>query len=173
MKRTEKAAEIEVLKSRFSSALVTILADYKGLKMTEMTALRTKLKEKDSGFNVVKNRLAKIAIKDTPFDDLASHFVGTTAVSTSQDDLSGPAKVLVEFAKEHEALKIKAGFLNGKVIQLADVKKLADLPSKEELLAKMLGSMQAPITNWVSVLSQIPRQLVTVLNAVREHKEKN
>lgn len=173
MNRTQKAAEVESLKSQFSSAIVTILADYKGLSVESITDLRGKLRERDASFKVVKNRLAKIAIKDSPIEELNEFFVGTTAIAVSETDPAGPAKVLIDFAKDNEELKIKAGFLDGKSLDSSAIKALAELPSKDELIAKMLGSLQAPATNLVSVLSQIPRQLVTVLSAIKDQKETN
>lgn len=173
MNRTEKMAEVEVLRKQFSSSMITILADYKGLSVSALTELRGKLRAKNSTLKVVKNRLAKIAIKGTPTEELSSFFVGTTAVTTSETDPSGPAKVLTDFAKDNEKLQIKGGFLDGKKIDLKAIVALANLPSKEELIAKMLGSMQAPATNLVSVLVQVPRQLVNVLSAVKDQKGNN
>ncbi|MCP5463685.1 MAG: 50S ribosomal protein L10 [Deltaproteobacteria bacterium] len=173
MNRTEKAAEIESLKARFANAQLTILTDYKGLSVADLTDLRGKLHEVDSSFKVVKNRLAKIALKDSDLEGIAEHFVGTTAVTTTSGDPTGPAKVISNFAKEHDALKIKVGCLDGKTLEVKDLKALADLPSREELVAKMLGSLNAPATNLVSVLVQIPRQLVTVLGAIKDQKEQS
>lgn len=171
MNRSEKAAEIENLRERFASARLTILADYKGLSVASLTELRGKLRESDSTLKVVKNRLAKIAVEGSDAESLKDQFVGTTAVCTSIEDPVGPAKVLVEFAKANEKLIIKTGMLKDKPLDLNDIKALADLPSKEELLAKLVGSMNAPATNWVNVLSQIPRQLVNVLSAIKDQKE--
>ncbi|MBF0103687.1 MAG: 50S ribosomal protein L10 [Deltaproteobacteria bacterium] len=171
MNRTEKAAEIDRLKERFSGAMLAILTDYKGLSVAKLTDLRRKLRANQATYKVVKNRLAKIAVKDTPLGELGSHFVGTTAIALSKTNPTGPAKVLIDYAKTEELLKIKAGYLDGKIIGINEISSLANLPSKEELIAKLLGSLNAPATNLVSVLSQIPRQLVTVLSAIRDQKE--
>lgn len=173
MNREQKVAEVESLKEKFAKSQLTVLANYKGLDVAAVTELRKKLFEKESQFKVVKNRLAKIAIKDTPFEALEEYFSETTAVTTVAEDVTGSAKVLTDFAKGNESLQIKAGFLDGKVIDAKEIKALASMPTKEELIAKLLGSMQAPATNLVSVLSQIPRQLVQVLAAVQDQKEKN
>lgn len=172
MNRTQKAAEIENLKTRFSKSQLTILAEYKGLSVASMTELRRKLKSKDqnAAFKVVKNRLAKIAVKGTPAELLQNYFVGTIGIATSETEPTWPAKVLINFAKDNEKLKIKTGFLDGKAIDFSAIKMLASLPSKEELIAKMLGSLNAPATNLVSVLVQIPRQLLTVLSAIKDQK---
>lgn len=170
MNRTEKAAEIESLKSRFQSSLFTILADYKGLSVASITDLRRRLRKGDATLKVVKNRLAKIAAKDTPVEALSAHFVGTTAVAMSMADPTVTAKALTGFAKENEKLVIKAALFEGKPLTIKEITALASLPSREELIAKMLGSMQAPARNLVSVLAQIPRQLVTVLSAIKDQK---
>lgn len=173
MNREQKAAEIESLKNRFSKAQIAILVNNKGLNVSDVTDLRRKLREKSSSFKVVKNRLAKIALKGTPFEVLTDYLKNTTAVATSEVDLVGPAKVLTDFVKNNEKLELKIGILDGKVINIKDIQALANMPSKEELIAKMLGSLNAPATNLVNVLIQIPRQLVQVLAAVKDHKEKN
>lgn len=172
MNRTEKSAEIEVLKNKFAKAPLMILADYKGLKVEQFNRLRRKLEEKDSSVKVVKNRLAKIAIQGTEWAQLSDHFKGTTSVTTAGSDPVGPAKVFTEFAKDNEVVKFKAGFMAGKVLSIREIEALAKLPSREELIAKMLGSMMAPARNLVNVLAQIPRQVVNVLAAVRDKKEK-
>lgn len=173
MNRTQKAQEIESLKERFAKSQLTILTEYKGLTVSEMTELRGKLRETSSTLKVVKNRLAKIAIKGTDHEPLTDSFKDTVAVATAGEDPTGPAKVLVDFAKANEKLSIKAALLDGKVISENEVKALASMPSKEELIAKLMGSMQAPAQNLVGVLSQIPRQVVQVLSAVKAHKEEN
>ncbi len=172
MNRTEKAAEIEGLKSRFVNSQLTILAEYKGLSVSALTTLRRKLRDSSSTLKVIKNRLAKIAVKDTLAQPLTEYFVGTVAATTTSGDPAATAKVLTEFAKDNELLKLKVGLLNGKAIDAKGLKALASLPSKEELVAKLMGSMQSPARNLVYVLSQIPRQLVTVLSAVKDQKEK-
>jgi len=173
MNRADKAAQIEDIKASFAKAQLTILADYKGLPVSQLTDLRTKLNETESKFKVVKKRLAKIAIKDTTAEILTDHFTGTTAITTTEGDPTGPAKVLAEFAKKNDKLVIRVGFFADKELDLDAIKNLASLPSKEVLIGRLMGSMQAPATNLVSVLSQIPRQLVTVLQAVKDQKEQS
>lgn len=171
MNRAQKTQEIESLKNRFANSQLTILAGYKGLTVAQMTELRNKLRASQSAFKVVKNRLAKIAVEGSNHADLKDHFKDTVAVATSEADPTAPAKILVEFAKQNEKLEIKAALLDGKILTNAEVKALADMPSKEELIAKLMGSMQAPAQNLVGVLSQIPRQVVQVLSAVKAQKE--
>lgn len=172
MNRTAKEQEVERIKQTLTKAQLAILTDYKGLAANDFNALRKKLREKESKINVVKNRLAKIAVKGTEQEALTDHFEGTTAVTTSEGDPTGPAKVITKFAKEHEQVRIKAATMNGRLISVADIQALASLPGREELIAKLMGSMMAPIKNWVFVLAQIPRNLVGVLAAIRDQKEK-
>lgn len=172
MNRAEKEQEVGVLREKFQKAQLAILADYKGLTVAEFNQLRRKLEAKNSAIKVVKNRLAKIAAKGTPQEILTDFFKGTTAIATTEADPTGPAKVLIDFIKENEKVVIKAAAMLGRALSTAEVKALASLPSREVLLAKMMGSMLAPAKNWVSVLAQIPRSLVNVLAAVRDQKGK-
>lgn len=171
MNRTEKTQEVAKLKSQFEKAKFAILTDYRGVSVSQVTGLRRMLREKATRFKVIKNRLAKIAAEGTPFLSLKDHFKGTVALALTEGDPTSSAKVLSDFAKDNEKFQLKMGFLNGKVLTVKDVQALANMPSKEELIAKLLGSMQAPARNLVSVLSQIPRQLVQVLGAIQKQKE--
>lgn len=173
MNRQEKTAEVARLQDELSRASIAILAGYRGLTVAAVTDLRRKLKEKSSRLKVVKNRLAKIAIKGTAYEVLAEKLVGPVALVTSDKDPVAPAKVLTDFAKDNDKLDLKMGVLQGSALKSKDIEALAKMPSKEELIAKLMGSMQAPMQNLVSVLSQIPRQVVNVLEAVRKQKEQN
>lgn len=170
MNRTEKTQAVEDLKQSFQKSGVTLLADYQGLKVSEMTKLRQELRKSSAELKVLKNTLASLALKDTEMAGLAQHFVGTNAVILSQGDPVTPAKILVKFAKEFEKAKIKGGFLSGKLLSAAEIEALSKLPSREEMLSKLLGSMLAPAQNWVNVLSAVPRQVATVLAAIRDKK---
>ncbi|HBF13484.1 MAG TPA: 50S ribosomal protein L10 [Deltaproteobacteria bacterium] len=173
MNREQKAIEIENLKAKFLKSQLTIVADYKGMTVDAINQLRRKLEEKQSSLKVIKNRLAKIAVKGTPSEFLAQYFIGTTAVATSELDPTGPAKVIVEFSKNNELIKFKGAVMGSQAMSSEQIKTLASLPSKEELIAKAMGSMLAPARNWVCVLAQIPRQVVNVLAAIRDQKEKS
>ena len=170
MNREEKNQEIKELKERFQKATLTLLTDYKGLKVNEMNQLRKELRETSAELKVLKNTLAKVAIQDTELKVLEEYFKETVAVVTSETDPVGPAKAIFKFAKEFKKPEIKVGFLDGKVMQTAEVEALSKLPSREDLLSKLLGSMQAPAQNLVNVLAALPRQLVTVLAAIRDKK---
>jgi len=168
--REEKSQAVEALKERFQKTCVTLLAEYQGLKVSELTKLRQELRKDGAELKVLKNTLAGRAIQGTDMEPLSKLFVGPTAVITSSKDPVTPAKILVKFVKEFEKAKIKGGFLSGKVMNPAEIDALSKLPSREEMLAKMLGSMQAPAQNLVNVMSAIPRQLATVLAAIRDRK---
>ncbi len=172
MNRSEKNEEIKSLKESFAKSQLAILTDYTGLSSNDFNAFRKKLREKGSSVKVIKNRLAKIAVKDTAFEVLLDHLKGTIAMACSETDPTGPAKAITEFAKVNEKVQIKLAVMQGKIITAKEVEALASLPSKEELIAKMLGSMLAPVSNMANVLAHIPRQLVTVLASVRDQKEK-
>jgi large subunit ribosomal protein L10 len=123
---------------------------------------------------VVKNTLLELASRETDKESLSPHYVGPTAVALSYDDPVAAAKVLSRFAKEQQAtFKLKAGMLSGKVISVADIQALADLPSREVLLAKLLATMQAPTTNFVGVLAAVPGSFVRLLSAIKTQKEGN
>ena len=172
MNREQKVAEVANLKDSFQKAKLAIFADYKGLSVFEITELRQKLRAYSGRFKVVKNRLAKIALKDTPLKEFEKYFQETTAVAVTEGDVVGTAKVLHEFSKDHEKLVIRLGVLDGQALEKNRFKELANMPSREALIAKMLGSLQVPARNLVGVLVQIPRQVVQVLNAIKMKLER-
>jgi len=169
--REDKTTEVKNLSEKLNKAKVMIFADYRGLKVSEMTELRSKLREDESWFKVIKNRLMKRALKQEGLDALDKYFTGPTALATSEVDPVNPAKALVEFAKGHDKLEIKGGFLDGKDLTPADLQALAKMPSREVLLARALSSMNAPATNMAGVLAAIPRKLVYAFNAIKETKQ--
>ncbi len=170
MNRTEKSNEVSKLKQRFEKAKTMILADYRGLTVAEVTELRQKLHAQQSSMKVVKNRLAKLAFKDLNVEGMDSYLKGPTAIASSDTDAVIPAKILVDFAKTHEKLQLRAAYMDGAVLDVKNIMALAMLPSREVLLSKMLGSLQSPATNLVNVLSAVPRGLVTALAAIRDTK---
>lgn len=172
MDKLQKQEQVKYITEKFAKAKAVIFADYRGLNVAQITKLRTKLSSSESTMKVVKNRLVKRAAKDANIVGLDDFLVGPTAMTVSEKDPVVPAKILVEFAKEYEVLKIKVGYMDGKVLDLNTIKALASLPSREVLLSRMLSSMNAPATNLAMVLSAIPRQLVTVMDAIRKTKEK-
>ncbi|MFN2341372.1 MAG: 50S ribosomal protein L10 [Halanaerobium sp.] len=170
MARPEKEAVVKELTDKFTSAKSLVITDYLGLNVAEMTELRSKLREAGVEFKVVKNTLATIAANDVEMEEMTEYFSGPTAIAFGEDDAVSPAKVLVEFAKDHEVLEIKAGLLNGEIISKEKVESLAEIPSREELLAKAFASMKAPLSGLVNVLQGNIRGLVQVLNQIKEEK---
>lgn len=171
MNRDEKAQEIVGLTDRLEKAKAMIFTEYRGLKVSELNELRSKLRKEGAKLKVVKNRLMKRVLKEHNLDTMSSHFVGPTAVATSDKDPVAPVKVMVSFAKDHAMLILKGGYVDGAVFNVKDIEKLATLPSREELLAKALGSMNAPATNLACVLSAVTRKLLYALNAIKETKQ--
>lgn len=171
MNKNQKVEEVKSLAERFDKAKALIFAGYRGLKVGEITELRSKLRKGDSSLKVVKNRLMKRVLKERGLETLSQYFVEPTALATSDTDPVGPAKILTEFAKAHDKLTLKGGYLDGAVLTTSQIEALAKLPSREVLLAKAFGSMQAPAQNLVGALAAIPRKLLYALNAVKGTKQ--
>ncbi len=172
MNQAEKQQEVAVLNETVGQVENAFLVDFKGLDVTQSTDLRIKLREKDGRLRIVKNRLARRALADGALEALEADFVGQTAVAYSLgDDIVGVAKVLRDFAKEHEIAPVKAGMVDGRVITPEEFEVLADLPSREELIAKALYLMKYPITGLATVLNGVLRNFVVVLGAVQQQKE--
>lgn len=153
-----KKAVVAALTERLKNAQAGVIADYRGLTVAQDTELRTKLREAGVEYTIVKNTLTRFAANEVGLEGLDPILHGPTALATSANDVVAPAKVLVDFAKNNEQLEIKAGFVDGKVISVDEVKVYASIPSKEVLIAKMLGSLQAPIGNLVRTLDAIAKK---------------
>ena len=167
-----KAAVVEEMKGKLQSAQGAVFVGFSGLSVADVTKLRRKFREGGVEYKVVKNTLTRIAADELGFNDLDAVLEGPTAIAYSAEDTVAPAKILKDFIKETktEALTVKAGIADGQVIDAAAVEALASLPSREELLAKLVGSMQAPISGLVNVLQGNIRNMVYVLDAVRAKK---
>lgn len=170
MNRTEKQEEVKGLTEKLKKAKAFVLADYCGLTVSQITDLRRKLNTSKSVMKVVKNRLFKRALKELSIEGFDDCLKGPVAVTSTESDPVLATKALVGFAKDHDKLKIKAGYVENKFLSLKMLTELSALPSREVLLAKLLGSLNAPASNLAQVLSAIPRQLVTVMNAIKEKK---
>ncbi|MDH3328291.1 MAG: 50S ribosomal protein L10 [Desulfobulbaceae bacterium] len=171
MNRDEKVSKVGALNETFSKAKFAVVTDYRGLKVTEIEKLRQELKKNDALFQVAKNSLLKLAVKDTEYEILSEYFTGTTAIAVSFEEPVASAKALSAFAKEYEAFSIRSAALDGSVLSADDIIALSKLPGKEELLAKLLGTMAAVPTGLVRVLSGVPRTFVYALQAIKEQKE--
>lgn len=171
MDRNQKEEVVRGLQESLAKACGTFLVDYQGLNVESLTKLRHELREANVEFQVVKNRLLSIACKGTDTAVLKDYFTGPSALAITHDDINVPAKVLTKFSQNYEALEIKIGQINGQVIDLPAIKKLAQLPPREVLLSQLLFSLSGIPTTFVRVLSEIPRRLVAVLDAVKRQKE--
>ena len=174
MNRDNKQELVTEMHERLSRAKAVFLADFRGMTVEKATTLRNELRGASVEYKVFKNTLLDRAAKGTDMECLAPYLAGPTAIAISYDDPVSAAKVLSKFAKDPQGkFVLKAGVLSGKVIDVQQIQALADLPSREVLIAKMLGSMQAPATNFVGVLAALPGSLVRALDAIRAQKAGN
>jgi len=167
----QKKAVVAEVSAQVAKAQAIIVAEYRGLGVGVMTDLRAKARKAGVYLRVMKNTLVRRAVKDTPFDKLSEKMVGPLVYGISSDPVSS-AKVLNDFAKANERFVIKAGGLPNSVISAKEVTALANMPSREQLLATLLGTMQAPVVKFVQTLNEVPGRFVRTLAAVRDQKEK-
>ena len=156
--------------ARLAKAQAIVLAEYRGLPVEKITQLRARARASGVYLRVLKNTLARRAVQGTPFEKLSDQMVGPLAYGISDDPVSA-AKLLHAYAKENDKLVIKGGAIPGQVMSAKEVGSLAVLPSREELLAKLMGTMLAPVTTFVQTLNQVPSKFVRTLAAVRDQKE--
>lgn len=165
MANAENTASVEELKKRFAGVQTAVLTEYRGLTVRQLSDLRKQLKGAAAEYKVVKNRLARIAVKGSPLDGLGKHLTGPTGVAYTLKDPVPVAKALQAFVRNNPALTIKVGLIEGKVLEPAALKSLADLPSKDALRAQIVGAVQGPMGQIVTLLTAAQGELVRVLEA--------
>lgn len=172
MKLEDKKQIVEELREKFSKSKILILTDYKGLNVSEMSDLRRQLKDFQIEYQVVKNTLLFRAAENTDVAKISDNFKGPSAIALSYDDPVAPAKVLKKFAEEKKKLEIKIGIMEGKVLDFGQIKALSELPSQEVLLGKLLSVLIGVPSGLVNVLANTQREIVNVLQAIKDQKEK-
>jgi large subunit ribosomal protein L10 len=171
MNREEKAQAISEFTEGIGSATNAFVLDFKGITVPQVTELRKQVRESGSEYVVIKNTLALIAVKDTPLTKLSGYFTGMTAVAYNTTDAVALAKVLTKFAKDVPAVQFKGAMLGGQVVAATEVQNIANLPSREELVSKLLFMLQSPIRGLATVLAANIRNLAVVIDQVRQQKE--
>ena len=146
---------VEEIKEALDGAQAAVVVDYRGLTVEQDTALRKQLREAGVVYKVYKNTMINLAVKGTEFEALVPHLEGPTAIAISKEDATAPARILYNFAKTAEALELKAGVVDGTYYDNDGIKVIATIPSRNELLSKLLGSIQSPVTNFARVIKQI------------------
>jgi large subunit ribosomal protein L10 len=167
----EKKTAVADISAKLAKAQAVVVAEYRGLEVEGMTELRRKARASGVYLRVLKNTLARRAVKDTPFEQLADHLVGPLIYGISTDPVAS-AKVLNDFAKENEKIVLKAGAMPGSLLSATEVKSLATMPSRDELLAILMRTMQAPVAQFVRTLNEVPARFARTLAAVHDAREK-
>lgn len=168
--KEKKAQIVAELKDKFENSSSAVLIDYRGITVAEATVMRNECRDAGVVYKIYKNTLTERAVKELGYEDLIPYLKGPTAIAFGVDDPVAPAKLLSDTIKKLKKMEFKVGVVEGKVIDVDGIKELASLPSREELIAKMLGSMNAPITGLAMVLSGTIRSLLYALKAVEEQK---
>ena len=171
LSRTTKESLIETYSEGFVSSPNALVLGFRGLTVPQADDLRSKIRGVGGSYQVVKNSLALRAMKDSRMEELASHFDGPTAVAYSADDIVGLAKALKDFSKDVPVIEFRAGLVEGSLVAAEEIGQIADLPSREELLAKLLFLLQSPISRLARGLGAITQQFVSVLEQVRQQKD--
>jgi len=170
MNKQEKAQEIDHLAESLKATPPLFVLEYRGLTVNQVSALRKKVRAASSRYKVVKNRLALRAVKGTPFESLSAHFSGPTAIAWAGKDPAALAKALDEFSKDNQGLSVRAGLIDGRLIDARAIKMLASLPSREVLVARLLSVLNAPMVRFVTVLKAPARNLVQAVDQIAKKK---
>lgn len=166
-----KKTAVAEISAKLVGAQAVVVAEYRGLEVEGMTELRRKARASGVYLRVLKNTLARRAVKDTPFEQLADHLVGPLIYGISTDPVAS-AKVLNDFAKDNEKIVLKAGAMPGSLLSATEVKSLATMPSRDELIAILMRTMQAPVAQFVRTLNEVPARFVRTLAAVHDARAK-
>ncbi len=172
MNRDQKTEQVAWLRNEFQSAKAMFLTDFRSLKVGEMNDLRVQLRNKGVKYKVLKNTLVRLAYQDTDIAAIGVDLAGTrgAAWTDTEENVPAMAKVLIDFAKTHPNLVLVRGVLNGELVDPSEMDALSKLPSREELLSRLLGTLKAPMNGFVNVLAAVPRSLMNVLKAIEEKK---
>lgn len=170
MKKSVKTEVVAELKEKFEASSAVFATHYRGLTVKQMSELRRSLYEAGAAYQVCKNTLAKLAIEGSDNEPLSDTLVGPTGMVFVKEDPAAAAKVLVDFAKDHEKLEVRGGVLSGKFLDEKAITALSKLPSREQMLGMLLSVLNGPARNFVGVLSAVPRSAVQVLKAIEEKK---
>lgn len=166
-----KSQNVEEIKEKISRAQSVVLVDYRGLNVEQLTELRSEYRKANVEYKVYKNTMMRFAFKDSGLEEFNEHLTGPNAIAFGYDDPVQAAKITAEFAKKNEKIEIKAGIVDGKIINVDGVNNLASLPSREVLIAQALGGLNAPIQGFANVLQGTIRGLATVLQAIAGKQE--
>ncbi|MBH79768.1 MAG: 50S ribosomal protein L10 [Gammaproteobacteria bacterium] len=167
----QKQAIVSEVNEAAKTALAAVLSDYRGLTVEEMTGLRAKARESGVYLRVIRNTLAKRAIQGTDYECLNDSFVGPTMLAFSTEDPGSAARLIKDYAKEYEALEVKALSIGGELLEASQLDRVATLPTRDEALAQLMSVMQAPVAKLARTLNEVPGKLVRTLAAVREQKQ--
>lgn len=170
MPKPQKIEAVEKLKDRLSRAKSVVVADYRGMTVAEMTDLRSRLRKENVDFKIVKNRLAKIALRESGIDMMNEHLKGMKAIALGMNDPVSPAKVLAPYAKDNAKLKLVVGLMDKRLLDVNALVELSRLPSREVLLSRMLGSLTSPVQKFAFALNQTAAKVVYALDAVARKK---
>lgn len=170
MPTAKKTATVDEIKQKLTGSTAVILTDYRGLSVKEMQALRSKLREVGGEVKVYKNTLTELALRELALPAMDELLQGPTLFTFSTGDPVTPAKALVDFAKEHKQLEVKGGYIESRVVAADAIKALASLPSREELIAKLLGTMLSPMSGLVRVMNGPAGAMARVLRAIADQK---
>ncbi len=168
--REQKEQAIAALKEEFKASVNALVIDFQGIAVEKDWEMRKALREANLNYRVIKNTIGRLAVEDTPLESLKEHFIGMSAVAYSPNDPVGLAKVLSKFAKETDKVKFKAGVVEGRAIKVQDIAALASLPSKEELISKLMFVLNSGAQRLATALNGVPRNLVVVLDQIAKQK---